>query len=87
MIRLTPAFAQRVFDMNSYTFTKDFLDKYPDLRGAAPQHEASLTTRRLVAAAVVVAEEEADVSRRGRCRRVTGHSRVRAVMRPLRPRR
>lgn len=37
-------FTMRVWNLRSYCLTKDFLDRYPELRGDAPQLEPSVTT-------------------------------------------
>lgn len=37
----------RVTNLRSFTLTKDFLDRYPELRGDAAQLEPSITTCRL----------------------------------------
>lgn len=43
MLQASPEFLLRVRSLRSFTLTKDFLDRYPDFRGEAPQLEPSAT--------------------------------------------
>lgn len=43
MLQASPEFFLRVRSLRSFTMAKDFIDRYPDLRGEVPQLEPSAT--------------------------------------------
>lgn len=46
MFTASPDFEHQLKSVRAYTLSRDFLDKYPELRGSAPQYEGSLTLHR-----------------------------------------